>query len=95
MALLRDGYEWFFQDVCIQYLSPRDDEELSTRPESDPSAALTVTRGIQSSLTGGAGMLASQMPSGNVSLGFTRSRLLTVEYALATWALSAYRIMHS
>lgn len=62
------------------------------KPESDPSAALTVTRGTETNLSGNASLALSQTPSANVSLGLTRSKMLTVEHALATWSLSAHRI---
>jgi hypothetical protein len=88
----RNGHEYFFQDICLQYLSPWADEELSMKPESDPSAALTVTRGTETTFSGNISIAASQTPSANVSLGLTRSKALTVEYALATWSLSAHRI---
>jgi hypothetical protein len=88
----RNGHEYFFQDICLQYLSPWADEELSMKPESDPSAALTVTRGTETNFSGNISIAASKIPSANVSLGLTRSKALTVEYALATWSLSAHRI---
>ncbi|KAF2805956.1 uncharacterized protein BDZ99DRAFT_466262 [Mytilinidion resinicola] len=89
-----DGHDPFFHSICLQYLSPRPDEDLAMKPESDPSAALTVTRGTETSVSGTVGLSLSQMPSANVSLGLNRSRTLTVEYALATWSLSAHRITH-
>ncbi|KAF2498534.1 hypothetical protein BU16DRAFT_615564 [Lophium mytilinum] len=88
----RDGHEAFFHSICLQYLSPWVNEELSMKPESDPSAALTVTRGTETGVSGTAGLSLSQMPSANVSLGLNRSKTLTVEYALATWSLSAHWI---
>src|SRR4051794_8983129 len=63
------------------------------KPESDPAAAMTVTRTSNTALTGSAGVSLSQTPSGNVSLGLTRSRTLTVEYPLGTWSLSAHRLL--
>jgi hypothetical protein len=64
------------------------------KPESDPTAALTVTRGTTTGVTGNAGLSLSQTPSANVSLGLNRSKTLTVEHALATWSLSAHRITY-
>ncbi len=63
------------------------------KPESDPAAAMTVTRTSNTAVTGSAGASLSQTPSGNVSLGLTRSRTLTVEYPLGTWSLSAHRLL--
>jgi hypothetical protein len=62
------------------------------RPESDPSAALTVSRGTETGVSGTTGLSLSQTPSANVSLGLNRNKTLTVEYALKTWSLSAHRI---
>ncbi|RKK66282.1 hypothetical protein BFJ69_g15546 [Fusarium oxysporum] len=89
-----DGRELFFHDICLQYKSPWDNETLSMKPESDPAAALTVTRGFTSSTSATAGVTASQTPSGNVSLGLTKSRSLTVEYAMTSWSLSAHRVVN-
>ncbi|KAK1751200.1 hypothetical protein QBC47DRAFT_392424 [Echria macrotheca] len=89
----RDGHEYFFQDIRLQYWSSRPDEMLSMKPESDPSAALTVTRGTETKLSVGAEISLSETPSANVSLGLDRTRTLTVEYALSTWSLSAHRII--
>ncbi|KAL5593038.1 hypothetical protein FOBRF1_012140 [Fusarium oxysporum] len=88
-----DGRELFFHDICLQYKSPWDTEALSMKPESDPAAALTVTRGFTSSTSATAGVTASQTPSGNVSLGLTQSRSLTIEYAMTSWSLSAHRVV--
>jgi len=63
------------------------------KPESDPSAAMTVTRGTETSLSVGAELALSETPSANVSLGIDRTRTLTVEYALSTWSLSAHRVI--
>lgn len=63
------------------------------KPESDPAAAMTVTRTSNTALNSSAGVSLSQTPSGNVSLGLTRSRTLTVEYPLGTWSLSAHRLL--
>ncbi|KAF5724799.1 hypothetical protein FMUND_476 [Fusarium mundagurra] len=89
----KDGRELFFHDICLQYKSPWDNENLSMKPESDPAAALTVTRGFTSSTSATAGVTASQTPSGNVSLGLTQARSLTVEYAMTSWSLSAHRVV--
>jgi hypothetical protein len=56
------------------------------KPESDSSAALTVSRGFTSSISATAGVRASQTPLGNVSLDLTRSRL-------TSWNLSAHRVV--
>ncbi|KAL3480155.1 hypothetical protein BJX99DRAFT_220830 [Aspergillus californicus] len=89
----RDGRELFFQDICLQYKNPRDNETLFMKPESDPTAALTVSWGFASSTSATVGATVSQTPSGNVSLGLTRSRSLTVEYAMTSWSLSAHRVV--
>ncbi|KAB8227240.1 uncharacterized protein BDW43DRAFT_255651 [Aspergillus alliaceus] len=89
-----DGRELFFQDICLQYRSPWDNENLLMKPESDPTAALTVSRGFTSSTSATVGATASQTPSGNVSLGLTRSKSLTVEYAMTSWSLSAHCVVN-
>ncbi|KAH6856921.1 hypothetical protein B0I37DRAFT_368797 [Chaetomium sp. MPI-CAGE-AT-0009] len=89
----RDGHEYFFQDIRLQYWSPRPNEMLSMKPESDPSAAMTVTRGTEITRSMGAELSLSEAPSANVSLGLDRTRTLTVEYALGTWSLSAHHII--
>ncbi|PKX90611.1 uncharacterized protein P174DRAFT_506265 [Aspergillus novofumigatus IBT 16806] len=89
-----DAHELFFQDICLQYKSPRDNETLLMKPDSDPTAALTVSRGFTSSSSATVGATVSQTPAGNVSLGLTRSRSLTVEYAMTSWSLSAHRVVH-
>jgi hypothetical protein len=78
--------------VCLKFLSPWVNEDLSMKPESDPSAALTVSRGTETGVSGTTGLSLSQTPSANVSLGLNRNKTLTVEYALKTWSLSAHRI---
>ncbi|KAL3447636.1 hypothetical protein BJX65DRAFT_276505 [Aspergillus insuetus] len=90
---MKDGRGLFFQDICLMYKSTWDNETLVMKPESDSSAALTVTRGFTSSTSATAGVTASQTPSGNVSLGLTRSRSLTVEYAMSSWSLAAHRVV--
>ncbi|KAL2797368.1 hypothetical protein BJX66DRAFT_297695 [Aspergillus keveii] len=89
----KDGRDLFFQDICLMYKSTWDNETLQMKPESDSSAALTVSRGFTSSTSATAGVSASQTPSGNVSLGLTRSRSLTVEYAMTSWSLAAHRVV--
>ncbi|KAL4971180.1 hypothetical protein BDW66DRAFT_146562 [Aspergillus desertorum] len=89
-----DGRELFFQDICLQYKSAYANEDLFMKPESDPSAALTVSRGFSSSTSATVGATLSQTLSGNVSLGLTRSRSLTVEYAMTSWNLSAHRVFN-
>ncbi|KAL3485032.1 hypothetical protein BJX62DRAFT_243363 [Aspergillus germanicus] len=90
---MKDGGDLFFQDICLMYKSTWDNEALHMKPESDSSAALTVSRGFTSSTSATAGVSASQTPSGNVSLGLTRSRSLTVEYAMSSWSLAAHRVV--
>ncbi|KAL4880650.1 hypothetical protein BJY04DRAFT_219120 [Aspergillus karnatakaensis] len=88
-----DDRDVFFQSICLQYRSPHAGESLFMKPESDPSAALTVSRGFTSSTSATVGATLSQTPSGNVSLGLTRSRSLTVEYPMTSWSLSAHRVV--
>ncbi|GKZ38934.1 hypothetical protein AbraIFM66950_011508 [Aspergillus brasiliensis] len=88
-----NGRELFFQDICLQYRSPWDNENLLMKPESDPTAALAVSRGFTTSTSATVSATASQTPSGNVSLGLTRSRSLTVEYTMTSWSLSAHRVV--
>ncbi|KAL2855657.1 hypothetical protein BJX68DRAFT_264013 [Aspergillus pseudodeflectus] len=68
-------------------------QTLHMKPESDSSTALIVSRGFTSSTSATAGVTASQTPLGNVSLGLTRSRSLTVEYAMTSWSLAAHRVV--
>jgi len=64
-------------------------------PESDPSAAFSVTRNTNTAISGQAGVSLSQVPSGNVSLGLSRSTELTVQYAVGSWSVSAHRVVNS
>ncbi|KAJ0421472.1 hypothetical protein BJY00DRAFT_312077 [Aspergillus carlsbadensis] len=89
----KDGRDLFFQDICLMYKSTWDNETLVMKPESDSSAALTVSRGFTASTSATVGVLTSQTPSGNVSLGLTRSRSLTVEYAMTSWSLASHRVV--
>ncbi|KAL3458365.1 hypothetical protein BJX64DRAFT_279954 [Aspergillus heterothallicus] len=88
-----DSPELFFQDICLQDKNTQENETLVMKPESDPAAALTVSRGFTSSTSATVGVTASQAPSGSVSLGLTQSRSLTVEYAMTSWSLSAHRVV--
>lgn len=64
-------------------------------PQSDPSAAFTVTRTSNVSTSGQAGVTFSGTPSANVSLGLSRSTGLTVEYTVGSWSVSAHHVVHS
>ncbi|KAE9368955.1 hypothetical protein N431DRAFT_513353 [Stipitochalara longipes BDJ] len=61
-------------------------------PESEPTAAFQVTRSSNTQVQGKAGLNLAQIPSGNVSLGITRSRNLEVQYSVNTWSLSAHQV---
>jgi len=64
------------------------------KPQSSPATAFTVTRNTATTTSAGAELNVSQVPSGKVSLGLSRSRELTVEYALDTWTLSAHHVVN-
>ncbi|KAH8689197.1 hypothetical protein BGW36DRAFT_433961 [Talaromyces proteolyticus] len=87
-----DGHELFFHDVCLQYLHDSADETLVMTPQSDASVAFKVTRSSETAVNPQVGLNLSAAPSGNVSLGLTRSTGLTVEYAVGSWSLSAHHI---
>ena len=88
----RDGHELYFHDVCLQYLNDREQEHLIMSPKSDPSTAFTVTRSTNSDVIGNIGFAASQIPSANVSLAFTRSTGLSVEYTVSSWSISSHQV---
>ena len=90
-----DNHEWFFQDVCLQYLNSTKYEDLVMNPQSDSVAAFSVSRQTNTTTTGSAGLSGSGIPSANVSLGLSRSNQLTVEYSVKTWSLSAHHIPSS
>jgi hypothetical protein len=92
LCLLRDGHEMFFHDVCLQYRQASPGEVLYTSPESDPAMAFSITKNTKTERSSEASLSASQTPSGNVSLGLTRSTELSVEYAVGTWSISSHRI---
>lgn len=64
-------------------------------PQSDSTRSFAVTRSTNSTVSGNAGLSLSQMPSGNVSLGLSRSSDLSVEYQVGTYSVSAHYIGNS
>lgn len=92
--IVRDGHEIFFQDICLQYKSSSDEEDLVTEPKSDASSAFTVTRASNTKISGDAGVSLSHAPSANISLGISRSREFTIQYTVNTWNVSAHRVVH-
>lgn len=87
-----NDHEWFFSDICLQYLSKHDKENIVAEPESELIAAFQVTRSSSTQIQGSAGLNLSNVPSGSASLGITRSRNLEVSYAVNTWSISAHQI---
>lgn len=71
-----------------------EEHDLFTKPESDPTAAFTVTTNSNTSITGQIGATASQTPSASVQLDLAHSSALTVQYALNTWTLSANKVVN-
>jgi len=90
----KDGHELHFHSICLQYMNRRGKERLVMQPESDATTAFTVTRNSNTSINGTLGVKGSQTPSANVSLGFTRSTGLTVEYAVKSWTVSSHRVVN-
>jgi hypothetical protein len=64
-------------------------------PPSDATRSFGVTRSTSSTVSADAGLSLSQVPSGNVSLGVSRSSDLTVEYQVGTYSVSAHHVVHS
>ncbi|KAJ5641795.1 hypothetical protein N7490_005795 [Penicillium lividum] len=89
----REGHELFFQDICLQYISSSNNEDLIAEPQSDPSSAFTVTRSSNTTVSGNVGVSQSGVPSANISLGISRSRECTIERTMNTWSVSAHRII--
>jgi hypothetical protein len=89
-----DGNELFFSDVRLQYLNWPSRETLVMWPESDASKSFQITRTTSSEVSGDASVSLSQTPSGNVSIGLSRSTELAVEYSVGTWSVSAHQIVH-
>ena len=63
-------------------------------PESDSATEFTVTKSNNTDVNGNIGLTGSQGPSADVSLGFTRSNGLTVEYALSSWYISSHQVSY-
>ena len=89
---LSNNHEWFFHDICLQYLSEFREEELIMKPESDSTGAFAVTRNTTNSLNTSATLNASAAPTASVGLNMTRSNQLTVSYSMPSWNISAHRV---
>ncbi|KAF1809508.1 hypothetical protein P152DRAFT_159314 [Eremomyces bilateralis CBS 781.70] len=89
----RNNHEPFSHDICLRYFSDSSNEVLVMTPESDASAAFTVTKKTTTSVNPQAGLTMSATPSANVSIGLTRSAELNVQYAVESWSVSAHRLV--